>query len=202
MKLTIRTCKGVFSAEQKILSGLTVNRGAAYKQGIGLIQVDNQIVNMETPRNLFDFEVSIFTNENFRNRLNYTNLPGQAPLLLDYKNEISPHHGHPFIGDGIEVTTRPSYVEPVADTDQPAEEAGDAPMDQAGNEGGGEAAAAAAVVPAPVQPSESSTDGVRTISFSIIHVETDDTEDEEAEEDEEDSPYDEEDEALRNSWMT
>ena len=74
-------------------------------------------------------------------------------------------------------------------------------MDQAGNEGGGEAAAAA-VVPAPVQPSESSTDGVRTISFSIIHVETDDTEDEEAEEDEEDSPYDEENEALRNSWMT
>ena len=182
---------------------MTVNRGAAYKQGIGLILVDNQIVNMETPRNLFDFEVSIFTSENFRNRLNYTNLPGQAPLLLDYKNEISPHHGHPFIGDGIEVTTRPSYVEPVADTDQPAEEAGDAPMDQAGNEEGGEAAAAAAVVvvPAPVQPSESSTDGVRTISFSIIHVETDDTEDEEAEEDEEDSPYDEEDEALRNSWM-
>ena len=79
-------------------------------------------------------------------------------------------------------------------------------MDQAGNEGGGEAAAAA-VVPAPVQPSESSTDGdrrdgVRTISFSIIQVETDDTEDEEAEEDEEDSPYDEENEALRSSWMT
>ena len=92
VELVVRTLDGKsFSARHKMSSSVSMSQGSAFSKGLALILFDSQLRVGENPRKLFDYQITIMTNEDFRNRINYKNQEVGGPLLMnDYKETIFP----------------------------------------------------------------------------------------------------------------
>ena len=91
VQIAVRTADGKsFIARHKIPTVESMCQGAAFIKGLCLVLFDSHIRLGDKPKKLFDFQVTIFTNQAFRDGLNYSNLEGEVPLLGDYRDEIFP----------------------------------------------------------------------------------------------------------------